>query len=122
MAVRWRSLISEYDPPDGFRDIQVSARTIAGITAPQEHDATGAIPPRNLGSRRQQQPAPFVEQAFREFPTCGVLTHGFTRLRCADCSFERLVPGSTRVSLAAGAAMCAWHIPTTSLEVSHGTV
>ena len=32
----------------------------------------------------------FVEQEFREFLTCGVLAHGFTRLRCADCAFERL--------------------------------
>jgi hypothetical protein len=39
-----------------------------------------------------------------------------------DFREERLTSGSTRVSLAARAAMCAWHIPTTSLEVSHGTV
>jgi len=33
----------------------------------------------------------FVEQAFREFLACGVLAHGFTHLRCADCTFEPLV-------------------------------
>jgi len=38
----------------------------------------------------------FVEQEFREFLTCGVLTHGFTRLRCADCTFERLPPFSCK--------------------------
>ena len=38
----------------------------------------------------------FVEQEFREFLTCGVLTHGFTRLRCADCTFERLLPFSCK--------------------------
>ena len=34
----------------------------------------------------------FVEQEFRDFLTCGVLTHGFARLRCSDCALERLVP------------------------------
>ena len=34
----------------------------------------------------------FVEQEFRDFLTCGVLAHGFARLRCGDCAFERLVP------------------------------
>ena len=34
----------------------------------------------------------FVEQEFRDFLTCGVLTAGFARLRCRDCAFERLVP------------------------------
>ena len=33
----------------------------------------------------------FVEQEFRDFLTCGVLEHGFARLRCGDCAFERLV-------------------------------
>ena len=31
----------------------------------------------------------FVEQEFRDFLTCGVLAHGFARLRCNDCAFER---------------------------------
>jgi hypothetical protein len=34
----------------------------------------------------------FVEQEFRDFLTRGVLEHGFARLRCGDCAFERLVP------------------------------
>jgi hypothetical protein len=38
----------------------------------------------------------FVEQEFRAFLTCGVLAHGFTRLRCADCAFERLLPFSCK--------------------------
>jgi len=33
----------------------------------------------------------FVEQEFRHFLTCGVLAHGFARLRCTDCALERLV-------------------------------
>jgi len=28
----------------------------------------------------------------RRFLTCGVLAHGFTRVRCDGCGFERLVP------------------------------
>ncbi len=38
----------------------------------------------------------FVEQEFRDFLTCGVLAHGFARLRCADCAFERLLPFSCK--------------------------
>src|SRR5712692_5089281 len=38
----------------------------------------------------------FVEQEFRDFLTCGVLAHGFARLRCADCAVERLVPFSCK--------------------------
>src|SRR5262249_61873281 len=33
----------------------------------------------------------FVEQEFRDFLTCGVLAHGFARLRCTGCALERLV-------------------------------
>jgi hypothetical protein len=38
----------------------------------------------------------FVEQEFRDFLTCGVLEHGFARLRCGDCAFEWLVPFSCK--------------------------
>jgi hypothetical protein len=38
----------------------------------------------------------FVEQEFRDFLACGVLAHGFARLRCGDCAFERLVPLSCK--------------------------
>jgi hypothetical protein len=38
----------------------------------------------------------FVEQEFRQFLTCGVLAHGFARLRCDACAFERLVPFSCK--------------------------
>jgi hypothetical protein len=36
----------------------------------------------------------FVAQEFRDFLTCGVLAHGFARVRCDACAFERLVPFS----------------------------
>lgn len=38
----------------------------------------------------------FVEQEFRDFLTCGILAHGFARLRCTDCALERLVPFSCK--------------------------
>ena len=38
---------------------------------------------------------------FRKFLRCGVLAHGFARVRCGDCAFERLVPFSCR-----GRAVC----------------
>jgi len=38
----------------------------------------------------------FIEQEFRDFLTCGVLAHGFARLRRGECAFERLVPFSCK--------------------------
>src|SRR5947209_11001865 len=38
----------------------------------------------------------FVEREFREFLTCGVLAHGFARVRCEGCAYERLVPFSCK--------------------------
>jgi hypothetical protein len=52
----------------------------------------------------------FVMAEFRKFLRCGVLAHGFARVRCGSCAFERLVPfsckgrGSASVRAAAGAA------------------
>lgn len=37
-----------------------------------------------------------VVNEFRKFFRCGVLSHGFARIRCADCAYERLVPFSCR--------------------------
>ncbi len=33
----------------------------------------------------------FVKDEFDAFLACGVLAHGFLRLRCADCAHEKLV-------------------------------
>ena len=38
----------------------------------------------------------FVTREFREFLTCSVLAHGFARVRCGRCAFERLVPFSCK--------------------------
>ena len=44
----------------------------------------------------------FIEREFRNFLRCGLLVHGFLRVRCDDCAFERLVPLSCK-----GRAVCA---------------
>ena len=33
----------------------------------------------------------FVKDEFEAFLQCGILAHGFLRLRCADCAHEKLV-------------------------------
>ncbi len=59
-------------------EVLVDNQKTAGIT----HRRGGAV---------QFHPR-FVEQEFGELLTCGgVLAHGFTWLRCADCTLERLV-------------------------------
>ncbi len=38
----------------------------------------------------------FVEEEFRAFLRCGVLAHGFARLRCDGCGLDRLLPFSCK--------------------------
>ena len=38
----------------------------------------------------------FVKDEFDAFLECGVLAHGFLRLRCADCTHEKLVAFSCK--------------------------
>ncbi|WP_218132308.1 transposase zinc-binding domain-containing protein [Nitrosomonas sp. Nm33] len=38
----------------------------------------------------------FVKDEFDAFLECGILAHGFLRLRCADCSHEKLVAFSCK--------------------------
>jgi hypothetical protein len=38
----------------------------------------------------------FVEQEFGDFLTCGILAHGFARLRCTECALERLMASSCK--------------------------
>jgi hypothetical protein len=33
----------------------------------------------------------FAEKEFRRFLQCGLLCHGFARLRCPECGYERLL-------------------------------
>jgi hypothetical protein len=43
----------------------------------------------------------FVVNEFRKFLRCGIVSHGFARVRCGDCAYERLVPFSCK-----GRAVC----------------
>jgi hypothetical protein len=38
----------------------------------------------------------FVEDEFRAFLTCGILSHGFARLKCDGCGREHLLPFSCK--------------------------
>ena len=38
----------------------------------------------------------FVVNEFRKFLRCGIVSHGFARVRCGDCAYERLVPFSCK--------------------------
>jgi hypothetical protein len=38
----------------------------------------------------------FIAREFREFLTCGVLAHGFARVRCERCALEHLLPFSCK--------------------------
>ena len=38
----------------------------------------------------------FVKDEFEAFLQCGILAHGFLRLRCADCAHEKLVAFSCK--------------------------
>jgi hypothetical protein len=40
-----------------------------------------------------------VEREFRRYLDCGLLCHGFARLRCPQCGFERLVAFSCKGKL-----------------------
>ena len=40
--------------------------------------------------------APWVEHDFRRYLTCGILAHGFARLRCDACAQERLLAFSCK--------------------------
>jgi Transposase zinc-binding domain/Putative transposase len=48
-------------------------------------------------AREADRPLPrFVEQELRAYLRCGILAHGFVRLRCDGCRLERLVPFSCK--------------------------
>src|SRR5712692_8582323 len=73
-----------------------------GVVRTHLADFLAAVDARTDGSGLP----PFVTAEFRKFLRCGVLAHGFARVRCADCAFERLLPFSCkgRASVRAAAA------------------
>ena len=68
-----------------------------GVVRTHLADFLAAVDARTDGSGLP----PFVTAEFRKFLRCGVLAHGFARVRCGDCAFERLVPFSCK-----GRAIC----------------
>ena len=85
-----------YQPRDAERGVLyrvVEAHLDAFLNAAADH-AEGARLPM------------FVEQEFRDFLTCGVLTHGFVRLWCvsAHSSRSNALPPVTGSENVAGAA------------------
>ena len=77
---------------------------VAVAPADAEHEVLYRVLDEHLDAflettRRQADGVPlpaFVEQEFRDFLTCGILAHGFARLRCMECALERLVPFSCK--------------------------
>ncbi len=48
-------------------------------------------------ARARERPAPrFVERELRAFLRCGILAHGFVRVRCDACGCDRVVPFSCK--------------------------
>ena len=63
-----------------YRLVQQHAATFIA----QAKDATGADLPQ------------FVKEEFNAFLECGILAHGFLRLRCGDCGHDKLVAFSCK--------------------------
>jgi len=63
-----------------------------GVVRAHRADFLAAVDARTDGSGLP----PFVTAEFRKFLRCGVLAHGFARVRCGDCASERLVPFSCK--------------------------
>ena len=54
----------------------------------QEHLETFLAEPLSHGAAPYPR---YVEREFRRFLLCGVPAHGFYRVRCSDCGYERLL-------------------------------
>ncbi len=63
-----------------YRLVQQNAQTFFA----QAEEATGASLPQ------------FIKDEFDAFLECGILAHGFLRLRCADCGHDKLVAFSCK--------------------------
>jgi len=83
-----------------------------GVRAPRRIPAAGAREdapppggpraardvPRDRSAHGRGLPA-FVERDLRAYLACGILAHGFARVRCPDCGFERLVAFSCKAAV-----------------------
>jgi hypothetical protein len=70
-----------------------AARSIPDAVSPAEVTLLENTAAHHVDGHRLPK---FVEQEFQDFLRGGVLAHGFARLRCGDCAFERFVPLSCK--------------------------
>jgi len=102
-----------WQAPKAARHTQACGRVLPASTAYRPRGAATGVPHAVVRDHLEEflqvarahgdgrgVPA-FVERELRGFLTCSVLAHGFARLRCADCGFERFVPFSCK-----GRAFC----------------
>jgi Transposase zinc-binding domain len=59
----------------------------------QQHAATFFA---QVGTATGRALPKFVKDEFAAFPECGILAHGFLRLRCGDCAHDKLVAFSCK--------------------------
>ena len=55
------------------------------------------LPFLHESSDRGAPPPKFVQRGFQKYLTCGILAHGFARVRCTSCGDDRLVALSCKV-------------------------
>jgi hypothetical protein len=48
------------------------------------------------GQGDHHTPRPYVRQAFRKYPECGIFAHGFARARCDDCGYDYFIAYSCK--------------------------
>ena len=67
-------------------------------------------------ARERERPVPrFVERELRRYLECGILAHGFLRVRCEACGLERLVAFSCYPEL-----KTIWSFSSGTGEIAHG--
>ena len=75
-------------------DVPLKRGRLAVETARAAHEHGGTV---LFGLCDEDMGLPsFVVNEFRKFLRCGVLAHGFARIRCGDGVFERLLPFSCK--------------------------
>jgi hypothetical protein len=80
------------EPGSSYQPRHAEAGVLHGVIRNHVDDFLLATADRADGARLPE----FITQEFREFLTCGVLAHGFARVRCERCALEGLVPFSCK--------------------------
>jgi hypothetical protein len=79
--------------PHGYRPRNPQTSAFYGVIA--DHVETMLQEARDRSTHGFGLPR-YVERSFERFLACGVLSRGFARVRCGDCSYEILVPFSCK--------------------------